>query len=739
MFLSYASEDRDQIRDLVAFLEDAGLSVWWDNRLLGGSMFSTEIENELTQSEAVIVVWSRHSATSRWVADEAELALRLGKLVPIQIDQTEPPLGFRQIQTIDLSQWQNDADDPIFITLLASLRAKLTNVPASIHRSATARTKAPKYSIAVLPFVNMSADPDQEYFSDGISEELLNLLAKVTQMKVTARGSTFQFKGREQDVKRVGSLLNVAHVLEGSVRKAGNRVRITAQLIESDTGYHIWSETYDRTLEDIFEIQDEISAAIVHELKERILDATEIDSPKSNRSANVDAYEHFLLGQQLLNTRTKSSIERGLSEFEKSLTFDPDYLPSLVGLAECHLLLSKHITSYGSTSIKEAQAKAWPLLQLAGKIESKNADVYSAQALYALIGDDLKNAKELSERAIAINSNSAAAHRILGFALAGLSGSTHQIIPTLQKALEVDPLSLSTLISLANEYKYRGRFAEAEALRQRCLVINPIWPGVLNGMASDAYTRGSLKIALSVFTDHESLLTSPVGLANIQLILTRLGFGQEVEYLEEYIALTLYSIYGFEDDANRLGKRLTDSLPADTDYETALTFVDWYSRIGKNKEALALLAPFVIDTDPLQGLLFSPDSDYYGAMYMYHLSLELGDVETTKVYLENLRIIHKDLISDPNGISIRAFMIGALIALADGDIEVCCDQIEQEFERNKSDTAFEYSPFFERIADYPRFKDLVGWARKNLQAEISTAKQDGLLPPSKELLQAIKE
>ena len=152
-------------------------------------------------------------------------------------------------------------------------------------------------SIAVLPFVNMSTDPEQDYFSDGISEELLNLLAKIQDVRVAARTSSFKFRGEDHDIPEIAEALNVAHVLEGSVRKSGNRVRITAQLIERATGYHMWSETYDRELDDIFAIQDEISAAIVEELKEYLL--PDVAVPISNRTENMEAYDAYLLGSEL--------------------------------------------------------------------------------------------------------------------------------------------------------------------------------------------------------------------------------------------------------------------------------------------------------------------------------------------------------------------------------------------------------------------------------------------------------
>ncbi|MEK6249114.1 MAG: hypothetical protein N2C12_13100, partial [Planctomycetales bacterium] len=187
-------------------------------------------------------------------------------------------------------------------------------------------------SIAVLPFVNMSSDPEQEYFSDGISEELLNLLAKIPELRVISRSSSFAFKGGKIDIPTVAKKLNVAHVLEGSVRKAGNQVRITAQLIEARTDTHLWSETYDRELADIFAVQDEISAAIVGTLKEYLDLQVEI-APRVIAAANTEAYDADLVGRAFVNARTPGWQDKAIAAFEKAIRLDENYAPPYAGLA----------------------------------------------------------------------------------------------------------------------------------------------------------------------------------------------------------------------------------------------------------------------------------------------------------------------------------------------------------------------------------------------------------------------
>jgi adenylate cyclase len=343
IFLSYARDDVEPARQLADCISQAGHDVWWDRHLHGGSRFATEIDRALKDAEAVVVLWSKTSVESAWVQDEAAEGRDSGRLVPVTLGAVKPPLGFRQYQTIDLGSWNGSSLphgvekllDAIRRTCGEDEREKISEQPETLL-SATRGA-----SVCVLPFINMSGEPEQEYFSDGITEDIITDLSKVSALEVIARNTAFQFKSQLIDVKQVARTLEVSHVLEGSVRKAGNRVRITAQLIDGQTGGHVWGDRYDRDLTDIFEIQDEISKAIVEALKVKLL-PSEKRAIESRGTSNVEAYNLYLMARQHWVGGTASDARRPeaiLRMCEQATLLDPDYAQAwaLMALAKAEL------------------------------------------------------------------------------------------------------------------------------------------------------------------------------------------------------------------------------------------------------------------------------------------------------------------------------------------------------------------------------------------------------------------
>jgi len=246
-------------------------------------------------------------------------------------------------------------------------------------------------SIAVLPFANMSSDKENEYFSDGLSETLLHMLAQIKDLRVAARTSSFQFKGYTGDVADIGKQLKVATVLEGSVRKAGDTVRVTAQLINVDDGYHLWSGTYDRKLEDIFAIQDEIASQVVEALKVTLLEE-EVERLAQPATVNVDAYNLYLLGRHFFHQRTEETLLQAKDYFQDAIEADPDYALAHTGLADTYMLLEDSPSTYGRLSRREVRGKAGAAVERALALDSQLAEAHASKGLLFLNDNQVNGA-----------------------------------------------------------------------------------------------------------------------------------------------------------------------------------------------------------------------------------------------------------------------------------------------------------------------------------------------------------
>ena len=330
IFISYARSEEPRAVRVAEVLRSAGYRVWRDDELPAHRAYVEVIEERLKSANAVVVLWSAESAKSEWLRAEADTARHLGTLIQATIDGGIPPLPFNQIQCADLNGWDGDTDAPGWRKLLASVQAL-----APVVKEEKGRAKRRAVCICVLPFQNMSGDAEQEYFSDGISEDITTDLSKISALGVVARNTAFTFKGQSVDICDLAKKLGVSHVLEGSVRKAGGRVRINAQLIDGDSGDHLWAERYDRDLEDIFAIQDEISKAIVKALKVKLL-PEEKKAIEQRGTNNVEAYNLYLLAREYWVTGNYGDArreERVMRICGKAVEIDPFYAQAWALLA----------------------------------------------------------------------------------------------------------------------------------------------------------------------------------------------------------------------------------------------------------------------------------------------------------------------------------------------------------------------------------------------------------------------
>jgi adenylate cyclase len=323
VFISYARSTEREAGQVAESLRALGWGVWRDDELPAHRPYAEVIKERLEASKAVVVLWSAEAAESEWVRSEAERARTDRKLVQLSLDKSVPPMPFDQIQCADLSGWTGGEAHPGWSKVVASIRALAGN-PAPRADGAPAPAAKARLSVAVLPFANISGDPEQEYFSDGITEDITTDLSKVSALSVASRNTAFTFKNKAVNLAEVARTLGVTHVLEGSVRKAGNRIRITAQLIEGATDSHVWAERYDRELDDIFAIQDEISRAIVAALKVKL--APEEGAAIAQRSTtNPDAYEFYLMARRYWLGGWARRRELIARLCQKAIDLDPNY------------------------------------------------------------------------------------------------------------------------------------------------------------------------------------------------------------------------------------------------------------------------------------------------------------------------------------------------------------------------------------------------------------------------------
>ncbi len=498
IFLSYAREDAEPARRIAEALRGFGLEVWFDlNELRGGDAWDAKIRKQIRECALFIPIVSAHTQAReegyfrrewRTAVDRMQdMADSRAFIVPVIVDDTreadanvpeqflrahftrlpggEPTPQFveqikRLLQPARGGESRSAARSapatapakrgfPIVSALLglavvallafiflrpgAPPEAAVVQAPAPAAPAAKApeSAAADSRSIAVLPFVDMSQAKDQEYFSDGLSEELLNLLAKVPALKVTSRSSAFSYKGKELKLSQVAKELGVAHVLEGSVRKSGNRLRITAQLIDARTDTHLWSETYDRSLDDIFAVQDEIAAAVVGRLKVALLG----EAPKA-KPADPQAYALFLQARQLARAGELANLAQAVALCQQALAIDPRLVPALCLMAQC----------------------------------------YMGQSDLGLRSNDegYRLAREASERALAIDPESALAHASLGSIIQSTSSDLAAAAAHYERALALEPTNTDIMVEAMRFGRALGRFDLIVAMGEYVVAHDPL-------------------------------------------------------------------------------------------------------------------------------------------------------------------------------------------------------------------------------------------------------------------------
>jgi TolB-like protein len=358
----------------------------------------------------------------------------------------------------------------------------------------------PEQSLAVLPFVNMSADKENEYFSDGITEEILNTLAKVDGLMITSRTSAFAFKGKNEDIREIGKQLGVKNVLEGSVRKHGNKVRVTAQLINVEDGYHKWSDVYDRNLEDIFAVQDEIASAIGDQMRKSL----KIIKPKSHITKlpmeNIDAYNLYLKGMFYWNKWSPENVQKAINLYEEAIEKEPNFALPYTGLSACNVFLG----AVGIYPPKIAYPNGEQYALKALELDNSIPEAHISLAMVKYFGDwDWVGSEKCFLKALELNPNSATAHQFYSMLLATL-GYNKKALKEAEMAYRLDPLNAPISANLAFNYYNVNMLDESLEQYKQTSEIDPEFHESWSGKGWLFYKMGEIEKAIKTFKKVEA-------------------------------------------------------------------------------------------------------------------------------------------------------------------------------------------------------------------------------------------
>lgn len=545
VFLSYSRADRTQAKPIIDALGASGLKVWWDGLLKGGERFARTTETALETSDAVVVLWSATSVDSHWVRDEATRGRDRGRMVSITLDGSEPPLGFRQIQYIDLSGWRGDAKSGPFADLLEAI-ALVSETPgselsfarayqptrpwsrrgvlvasalgvaavaggAALWRTGVFSPTASANSIAVLPFENLGGDPDQEYFSDGLTEELRTTLSLNPQLDVMAQASSARADEEASDPKAVAAKLGVANILKGSVRRAGERLRIVATLVDGGTGFETWSQVFDRAFDDVLAMQTAIATDTVDALLAN-LGADEAQTTRVGGTGNPAALDAFLRGKALYELARDEESDRGaLAEFARAIALDPGY-------AAAYAALSRVNTFVGSSYVSGNEMQAYFTRALAAarkavELAPDLADGHSALG-FALVNGrlDLGAARSPYQKSFELGFGNAPI--LTNYAIYASNVGDHDgAAKALARAERIDPLSAATFRTSAL-VNFAGRdMAAARRAARTALTLNPEINTVHRVLGDIALIGGDWPQAAAAFRKEPNSLSKLRGLA----------------------------------------------------------------------------------------------------------------------------------------------------------------------------------------------------------------------------------
>jgi TolB-like protein/Flp pilus assembly protein TadD len=586
LFLSYAHADEAKAKRLAGALQHAGYTVWWDAKIEGGAAFAKSIAEALDSADAVLVLWSKQSIESDWVRDEAAQGRERHRLVPLSLDGTHPPLGFRQYQFVDLSHWHGRRTSPEFRSVERAISSVLGQdiAPAGSHRPGVSRRAmlvgstaagaavvagggwlawekgvfggADALSIAVLPFRNISGDNSQAYFSEGLTEEVRTALTRIDQLRVLARTSSEKAAEDGSDPKKVAASLGVRYLLSGSVQRAADMVRIAMDLVDGRTGFSRWSQSVDRKLTDIFAVQSEIANMVAGAMSVQV----ETARPAPGGTHNVEAYEHYLQGRALFNlAKDEASDRAALAHYDLAIAADPKF-------ALAHAARSRSLAVIASEDAKADQIK--PLY---------------AEAIAA------------ARRAVDLAPDLAEGHLALGYAMFAGRLDIAGARPSYERAYALGHGNADTAVLYALYCSRAGRPRDAAAVVQRAVVLDPLNPRAFRAQGSVAYAARRYADAIAPL--RRALQLNPkMNFAHSLIGSALLGLGRNADALKEFeaepgpqFALAGQAVAQFRlgdrSAAQKAFDRLASEIGDSASYQQAQVLAQW----GRADEALARL------------------------------------------------------------------------------------------------------------------------------------------------------
>jgi TolB-like protein/tetratricopeptide (TPR) repeat protein len=731
VFISYSRGDRARIERLSAALEATGLSAWWDREISGGTRFAGEIESRLAAAKVVVVAWSRDSVSSMWVLDEASVARDAGKLVPISLDGAPAPIGFRQIHVIDFSKWRGEREAPEIDELVAAIARITAEPPATApakrrgrflwrrHAVAiaaaltllalagaftvllTARSppedarvenrRMPREtyaSIAVLPFNDLSEGAQKSPLADALADEIINTLGRNTSLRVVARTSSFVFKDKAATAEQIGRTLDADAILEGSLTRAGQRLKVSLQLIDTQSGFSLWSDLFDRTVADIFDLEEDIAARVAARLN------IALRPSKTRVTNNLEAYQAFAEGKGLM-LRRNANVQ-AMDTLKRAVALDPKLAEAYADMSRLTYWLS---TGDGSPPDLPGMKS---LLDKAAAIKPDAPETILARNLYLRASGDYGSDLKEAERGAALYPNDAEIAAYLGRTLQHHRDSAGAL-KAAERAAALDPMSEDAAVFYAQALYFAGR--RTEFLRSTSATLNRFPDSRLASNLLFGFRiafgdpAGALAMAAKALA---SDLSDEDGRRRIAYTLATFGFTDESHALLKGDAMDLLRLDAMNPAriaaAVAYEKTHMQEIPADIRRNLAYATEDLAAFLPELEREASEPA--------LSGMLNAPDGGVFALSDLAFARAQGGQADRAEKAAEDGEKLIAELRAKGRD-NPHFWLAAALLASFRGDQVAALERLERMLAFKAVDQFWADDPGFASVREDPRYREFV--------------------------------